>query len=118
MADELDALRRITQRRARAEREWEQEIRRLFIAGHSIDRIAAAAGVRYEAVIEIDNSLGPAYPGLTVPPLSQVLLDHALPERPTMKSVMGPYVPHFPFAPRWKTLFLKTMFVALLESPL
>ena len=65
-----------------------------------------------------DNSLGPAYPGLTVPPLSQVLFDHALPLRPTMKSVMGPYAPHFPFAPRWKTLFLKTMFVALLESPL
>ena len=62
--------------------------------------------------------LRPAYPGLTVPPLSQVLFDHALPLRPTMKSVMGPYAPHFPFAPRWKTLFLNTMFVALLESPL
>ena len=48
MADELDALRRITQRRTRAEREWRDEIRRLFTAGHSIDQIAAAAGVRYE----------------------------------------------------------------------
>ena len=53
MADELDALRRITQRRTRAEREWQQEIRQLFTAGHSIDQIAAAAGVRYEVVVEI-----------------------------------------------------------------
>ena len=53
MADELDALRRITQRRTRAEREWQQEIRRLFTAGHSIDQIAAAAGVRYEVVVAI-----------------------------------------------------------------
>ena len=53
MADELDALRRITQRRTRAEREWRDEIRRLFTAGHSIDQIAAAAGVRYEVVVEI-----------------------------------------------------------------
>ena len=48
MADELDALRRITQRRTRAEREWLDEIRQRFTAGHSIDQIAAAAGVRYE----------------------------------------------------------------------
>ena len=53
MADELDALRRITQRRTRAEREWQEEIRQLFTAGHSIDQIAAAAGVRYEVVVAI-----------------------------------------------------------------
>ena len=52
-ADELDALWRITQRRTRAEREWRDEIRRLFTGGHSIDQIAAAAGVRYEVVVAI-----------------------------------------------------------------
>ena len=53
MADELDALRKITQQRKRAEREWREEIRRLFTAGHSLDEIAAAAGVRYEVVVAI-----------------------------------------------------------------
>ena len=57
MADELDALRRITQRRTQVEREWRDEIRRLFTAGHSIDQIAAAAGVRYEVVVEIVRSM-------------------------------------------------------------
>jgi hypothetical protein len=51
--DELEALRRITQRRQRAEREWRKEIRRLFGAGHSIDEIAAAAGVGYDVVLAI-----------------------------------------------------------------
>jgi hypothetical protein len=49
--DEAEALRRITQRRQRAEAEWRQEILRLFDAGHSIEQIAAAAGVRYEVVL-------------------------------------------------------------------
>jgi hypothetical protein len=49
--DELEALRRITQRRQRAESEWRKEIRRLFEAGHSIEEIAAAAGVRYDVVL-------------------------------------------------------------------
>jgi hypothetical protein len=49
--DELAALRRITQRRQRAEGEWRKEIRRLFEAGHSIEEIAAAAGVRYDVVL-------------------------------------------------------------------
>jgi hypothetical protein len=53
MADEFDALRRITLRRQRAEREWRNEIRRLFAAGHSIAEISVAAGVRYEVVVEI-----------------------------------------------------------------
>jgi hypothetical protein len=51
--DELAALRRITQRRVKAEREWRAEILRLFAAGHSIQVIAAAAGVRYEVIVEI-----------------------------------------------------------------
>jgi hypothetical protein len=51
--DELEALRRITRRRQRAESEWRQEIRRLFAAGRSIEEIAAAAGVRYEVVLAI-----------------------------------------------------------------
>ena len=51
--DELAALRRITQRRQRAEVEWREEMRRLFDAGHSIEVIAAAAGVRYEVVLAI-----------------------------------------------------------------
>lgn len=45
--DELEALRRITKRRQRAESEWRTEIRRLFEVGHGIEEIAAAAGVRY-----------------------------------------------------------------------
>jgi hypothetical protein len=53
MADELDALRRLTQRRQRAEREWIEEIRRLFAAGRSIQEISAAAQVRYEVIVEI-----------------------------------------------------------------
>jgi hypothetical protein len=53
MADELDALRRLTQRRQRAEREWVEEIRRLFAAGCSIEEISAAAQVRYEVIVEI-----------------------------------------------------------------
>jgi hypothetical protein len=53
VADELDALRRITRRRKRAEREWLDEIRRLFTAGHRIEQISAAAGARYEVVVEI-----------------------------------------------------------------
>jgi len=40
--EELEALRRITRRRQRAEAEWRKEIRRLFEAGHSIEEIAAA----------------------------------------------------------------------------
>ena len=51
--DELEALRRITQRRQRAEAEWRQEIFRLFEAGHSIEEIAAVAGVRYDVVLAI-----------------------------------------------------------------
>jgi hypothetical protein len=51
--DELAALRRIPQRRQRAEGEWRKEIRRLFEAGHSIEEIAAAAGVRYDVVLAI-----------------------------------------------------------------
>ena len=43
--DELEPLQRITKRRRRAEDEWRTEIRRLFEAGHSIEEIAAAAGV-------------------------------------------------------------------------
>jgi hypothetical protein len=53
MADELEALRRITRRRTQAEQEWRDEILRLFAAGHSIQVIAAAAGVPYEVVVEI-----------------------------------------------------------------
>ena len=53
MADELDGLRRITDRRQRAEREWMEEVRRLFAEGHSLVEIAKAAGVRYEVVVEI-----------------------------------------------------------------
>jgi hypothetical protein len=51
--DGLAALRRITQRRVKAEREWRAEILRLFAVGHSIQVIAAAAGVRYEVIVEI-----------------------------------------------------------------
>ena len=51
--DELEALRRITKRRQRAEDEWRNEIRRLFEAGRSIEEIAAAAGVRYDFVLAI-----------------------------------------------------------------
>ena len=51
--DELEALRRITRRRQRAEAEWRDEIRRLFEAGRSIEEIAAAAGVRYDVVLAI-----------------------------------------------------------------
>jgi hypothetical protein len=51
--DELEALRRITKRRQRAEGDWRTEIRRLFEAGHSIEEIAAAAGVRYDVVLAI-----------------------------------------------------------------
>jgi hypothetical protein len=51
MADELEALRRITGRRAQAERDWRDEILRLFAAGHSIQVISAAAGVRYEEIV-------------------------------------------------------------------
>jgi hypothetical protein len=42
--DGLEALRRITKRRRRAEGEWRKEIRRLFETGHAIEEIAAAAG--------------------------------------------------------------------------
>jgi hypothetical protein len=51
--DELEALRRITKRRQRAEDEWRDEVRRLFEAGHGIEEIAAAAGVRYDVVLAI-----------------------------------------------------------------
>jgi hypothetical protein len=51
--DELEALRRITKRRQRTEGEWRTEIRRLFEAGHGIEDIAAAAGVRYDVVLAI-----------------------------------------------------------------
>ena len=51
--DELEALRRITKRRQRTENEWRNEVRRLFQAGHSIEEIAAAAGVRYDVVLAI-----------------------------------------------------------------
>jgi hypothetical protein len=50
-ANELDALRRLTERRQRAEREWVEEIRRLFAAGRSIEEISAAAQVRYEVIV-------------------------------------------------------------------
>ena len=53
MDDELEALRRIVRRRQRAESEWRMEIRRLFEAGHGIEEIAAAAGVRYDVVLPI-----------------------------------------------------------------
>jgi hypothetical protein len=53
MADELDALRRLTERRQRAEREWVEEIRRLFAAGRSIEEISAVAQVRYEVIVEL-----------------------------------------------------------------
>jgi hypothetical protein len=53
MADELDRLHELTQRRQQAEREWIDEIRRLFAAKHSIEEISAAAQVRYEVVVEI-----------------------------------------------------------------
>jgi hypothetical protein len=53
MADDFEALRRITKRRQRAEREWRDEIRRLFAAGFSIEEISTAAGVRYEDVVQI-----------------------------------------------------------------
>ena len=58
--DELAALRRITQRRLRAEVEWREEIRRLFEAGHSLEEIAAAAGVRHDAVLAIVHRLSSA----------------------------------------------------------
>ena len=51
--DELEALRRITKRRQRAEDEWRTEIRRLFEAGRSIEEIASTAGVRYDVVLAI-----------------------------------------------------------------
>jgi hypothetical protein len=51
--DELEALRRITKRRQRAEDEWRTEIRRLFEAGRGIEVIAAAAGVSYDVVLAI-----------------------------------------------------------------
>ena len=51
--DELEALRRITKRHQRAEDEWRDEVRRLFEAGHGIEEIAAAAGVRYDVVLAI-----------------------------------------------------------------
>jgi hypothetical protein len=51
--DELEALRRITKRRQRAEAEWQTEIIRLFEAGRNIEEIAAAAGVRYDVVLAI-----------------------------------------------------------------
>ena len=51
--DELEALRRITQRRQRAEGEWRMEIRRLFEAGHSIEEIPVAGGVPYDVVLAI-----------------------------------------------------------------
>ena len=54
MADnELEALRRITRRRQRAEHEWREEIPRLFETGRSIEEIAALAGVRYDVVLAI-----------------------------------------------------------------
>jgi hypothetical protein len=53
MADELDGLRRMTERRQQAEREWMEEIRRLFAEGQSLAEIAKAAGIRYEVVVEI-----------------------------------------------------------------
>jgi hypothetical protein len=43
----------MTERRQRAEREWMEEIRRLFAAGDGLAEIAKAAGVRYEVVVEI-----------------------------------------------------------------
>jgi hypothetical protein len=51
--DELEALRRITNRRQRAESDWRDEIRRLFEAGYSIEEIATAAGVRYDVILAI-----------------------------------------------------------------
>jgi len=51
--DELETLRRITRRRRRTDGEWRNEIRRLFEAGHVIEEIAAAAGVRYDVVLAI-----------------------------------------------------------------
>jgi hypothetical protein len=51
--DELAELRRITQRRQRAEGEWRKEIRRLFESARTIEEIAAAAGVRYDVVLAI-----------------------------------------------------------------
>jgi hypothetical protein len=53
MADELEPLRQLTERRQRAEREWVEEIRRLFAAGHSIEEISAVAQVRYEVIVEL-----------------------------------------------------------------
>ena len=53
MADDFEARRRFTKRRQRAEREWRDEIRRLFAAGFSIEEISTAAGVRYEDVVQI-----------------------------------------------------------------
>jgi hypothetical protein len=53
MADELEALRRITRRRVKAEHDWRDEILRLFAAGFSIEVIAAAAGVRFEVIVGI-----------------------------------------------------------------
>jgi len=51
--DELEHLRRITKRQERAEAEWRQETLRLFDAGHSIEQIAAAAGVRHDDILAI-----------------------------------------------------------------
>jgi hypothetical protein len=51
--DDLEALRRITKRRQRAEDEWRKEIRRLFEAGRSIEEIAVAASVRYDVILAI-----------------------------------------------------------------
>ena len=51
--DELEALRRITRRRQRAEGEWREEILRLFEAGRGIEEIASVAGVRYDVVLAI-----------------------------------------------------------------
>jgi hypothetical protein len=51
--DELEALRRTTKRRQRAEAEWRTEIIRLFEAGRNIEEIAAAARVRYDVVLAI-----------------------------------------------------------------
>ena len=44
------------------------------------------------------------YSKFTGCPFSQMLFSHRLPGRLGSNAATGPYCPHFPFEPRWKTL--------------
>ena len=59
-----------------------------------------------------------AHAGPTVPPSSHTFPDQVLPVRPAMKSVTGPNAPHLPLLPRWNTLLVNAMNVALFGSEL